>query len=107
LFASRTIPMMLKAGLVVVLTALLTPVAVGFVDDGIRITPAIALTEAVIGFAMGLGVAIMVGAAEAMGDLLAVQIGLSGAAALDPMTNNSVPVLGTFASLFAITLLLS
>ncbi|MEX0912887.1 MAG: flagellar biosynthetic protein FliR, partial [Gemmatimonadota bacterium] len=32
---------------------------------------------------------------------------LSGAAALDPLTNHSVPVLGTFASLFSVTLLLS
>lgn len=106
-FASRTLPAMLKAGIVVVLAATLFPVAVATAEAGVRITPAIALTEMLIGFAIGLGVAMIVGAAEAMGDLVAVQIGLSGAAALDPLTSNSVPVLGTFASLFAVTLLLS
>ena len=61
-----------------------------------------------IGFAIGLAVAIIVGAAEAMGDLVAVQIGLSGAAALDPLTQHiRSRSLGTFASLFAVTLLLS
>jgi flagellar biosynthesis protein FliR len=60
-----------------------------------------------IGLAIGLGAAILIGAAEAMGDLLAVQIGLSGASALDPLTNISVPVLGQFANLFAVTLMLS
>ncbi len=107
MYSSRTVPMTLRAGLIVVLAALLTPVALGSASEGVRITPATAITEIVIGFGLGLGVAIMVGAAEAMGDLLSVQIGLSGAASLDPLTNNSVPVLGTFASLFAVTLLLS
>lgn len=107
MFASRSLPMMLKAGLVVVLVALLHPVAMNSADPAVRLSPAVALTETIIGFAIGLGVAIIVGAAEAMGDLMAVQIGLSGAAALDPLTSNSVPVLGTFASLFAVTLLLS
>lgn len=106
-FASRTLPPMLKASVVVLLTATLFPLAIASAEAGVRITPAIALTEMMIGFAIGLGVAIIVGAAEAMGDLVAVQIGLSGAAALDPLTSHSVPVLGTFASLFAVTLLLS
>ena len=106
-FSSRTLPMMLKAGMVVVLTAALFPVAIASAEAGVRISPAVAVTEMIIGFAIGLGVAMIVGAAEAMGDLVAVQIGLSGAAALDPLTSNSVPVLGTFVSLFAVTLLLS
>jgi flagellar biosynthesis protein FliR len=38
---------------------------------------------------------------------MAVQMGLSGAASLDPLTQHSVPVLGQFASLFAVTLLLA
>ena len=105
-FASRTVPPMVRAGLVVVLTVLLHPVATkGAVPAGI--SPAAAITETLIGFAIGLGAAVLVGAMEAMGDLLAVQIGLSGAAALDPMTNASVPVLGQMAHLFAITLLLA
>ena len=38
---------------------------------------------------------------------MAVQMGLSGAASLDPMTELSVPVLGQFTALFAVTLLLA
>ena len=106
-YSSRTVPASLKAGLIVILAALMHPVAMGTATQGVRITPATALTETLIGFAIGLSVAMIVGAAEAMGDLLAVQIGLSGAAALDPLSTNQVPVLGTFASLFAVTLLLS
>lgn len=106
-FASRSIPSMLKAGLVVALTATLFPVASASAIEGVRIAPATALTETLIGFSIGFGVAMLIGAAEIMGDLLAVQIGISGAAALDPLTSHSVPVLGTFASLFAVTLLLS
>jgi flagellar biosynthetic protein FliR len=107
MFASRSVPNSLKAGLIVVLTATLFPVALGSASANLRVTPATALTETVIGLAIGLAVAVIVGAAEAMGDLAAIQMGLSGAAALDPLSNNSVPVLGTFASLFAMTLLLS
>jgi flagellar biosynthesis protein FliR len=106
-FSSRTVPPMLKAAMIVMLTALMHPVAMASAQEGVQITPAVALTETVIGFAIGFGVAILVGAAEAMGDLLAVKTGLSGASALDPLTHHSVPVLGTFAGLFAITILLS
>jgi flagellar biosynthesis protein FliR len=64
LYSSRTVPAKLKAGLVVVLCALLHPVAMSSAVAGVSITPAIALTEAVIGFSIGLAVAIIVGAAN-------------------------------------------
>lgn len=105
-FASRTVPVMVRTSMLVVLSWLLFPVAVS-VGGAPVISPATALAETLIGFAIGLGAAVAVGAAEAMGDLLAVHIGLSGAAALDPLTNQSVPVLGQFANLFAIAVLLS
>lgn len=106
-FSSRTVPKMVKAGLVVVLTATLFPVAAGTAVENVALTPLTAVTETLIGFTVGFAVAILIGATEAMGDLLAVQIGISGAAALDPLTSQSVPILGTFASLFATTLLLA
>jgi flagellar biosynthesis protein FliR len=107
-FASRTVPTMVRMSLLVVLTVLLHPVALGAAGAAaVALTPRAALAETLIGFSIGLGAAVLVGAAEAMGDLLAVQIGLSGAASLDPLTQHSVPVLGQFANLFAITLLLS
>jgi flagellar biosynthesis protein FliR len=107
MYSARGVPAPLKAALVVVLTALLFPVAMASAAGGVRVTPLAALSETLIGFAIGFGVAVIVGAAESMGDYVAVQIGLSGAASLDPMTSHSVPVLGTFASLFAVTILLS
>lgn len=106
-FASRTVPVMVRASLLVVLSWMLFPVAVSVGGAAPEISPATAFSETLVGFAIGLGAAVAVGAAEAMGDLLAVHIGLSGAAALDPLTNQSVPVLGQFANLFAVTVLLS
>jgi flagellar biosynthetic protein FliR len=48
-----------------------------------------------------------VGAAEQAGDAMAVQMGLSGIAILDPTAAEPVPVIGSFLRLFAITLLLT
>lgn len=107
IFSSRLMPVTLKTAIVVVLSWLLHPMALGAIGGEVRLTAAAILGEMMIGLAIGLGAAVLIGAAEAMGDLLAVHIGLSGAAALDPLTNISVPVLGQFANLFAVTLMLS
>lgn len=107
MFSSRTVPVMVRASLVVLLTILLHPVAMATLTHPVGLTPAALLGEAVVGLSLGLAAALLIGAAEAMGDLLSVQIGISGAASLDPLTQMSVPVLGQFANLFATTLLLS
>jgi flagellar biosynthetic protein FliR len=106
-FSAKMLSVMLKTSIVVVLSWLLHPMALGAVGGEVRLTTGHVLTEMLIGLAMGLGAAVLIGAAEAMGDLLAVHIGLSGASSLDPLTNISVPVLGQFANLFAVTLMLS
>lgn len=107
IFASRSVPMMLRTALLVVLVILLQPV----VYDAQAVPPALTasalVTETLVGFALGLGAALFIGAAEAAGDFMAVQTGLSGAAALDPLTQHSVPVLGQFTGLFAVALLLA
>lgn len=108
MFAARTLPMAVRTALLVVLTLVLQPVAsVHAAGAAPQLTPATLLSETLIGFAIGLGAALFVGAAEAAGDLLAVQMGLSGAASLDPLTAVSVPVLGQFCNLFALTLMLA
>lgn len=106
-FSSRTVPLMLRSALLVLLVVLVHPIAM--VAPGVEpvLTPGSLIGETLIGFAIGLGAALFVGAAEAAGDLLAVQMGLSGAASLNPLTQHSVPVLGQFTSLFAVTLLLA
>jgi flagellar biosynthetic protein FliR len=105
-FSSRTVPAVLRACLIVLFTWLLAPVAI---TAGAQ--PSLdfrsAMTETLVGFALGLGAAVFTGAAEAMGELLAISSGLSGASALDPLTNVSAPVLGQFTNLFAVALLLS
>lgn len=106
-FASRTLPLMLRAAFLVVLVILLQPVAYTAPESAPALTVGAFVTETLIGFAIGFGAAIFVGAAEAAGDFMAVQMGLSGAASLDPMTELSVPVLGQFTALFAVTLLLA
>jgi flagellar biosynthetic protein FliR len=105
-FSGRTVPATVRTVVVVLVTWLLAPVAVvaGSVPE---LSPATCATETLVGFGMGLGAAVFVGAMDVMGDLVAITTGLSGAAALDPLTNQSSAVLGQFANLFAVSLMLA
>lgn len=105
-FGSKTLPVMLRTALVVLLTALLHPVAMSGLGAAPAITPATALTESVIGLALGLGAAILIGAASLAGDVMGMQIGLSGAAVLDPLTG-AENALGQFSGWFAVALMLA
>jgi flagellar biosynthetic protein FliR len=107
MFSSNVVPTMVKTCIVVLLTWLMHPLALSLVHGPVAITPAHAMNETVIGLAIGIGGAVLIGAAEAMGDLLATHIGLSGASALDPTSNMNVPVLGQFAGVFAVTMMLT
>ena len=100
------VPHRVRAGLVVVLTILLTPAAFA-VQRLPHLTGIAFASELLIGFALGFGASVLVGAAEQAGDAMAVQMGLSGIAILDPMAAEPVPVIGSFLQLFAVTLLLS
>lgn len=106
-FSARTVPSMVKAGLVVLLTLLLAPAAQAHAAQMPMLTPAGVMGEVLVGFAIGLGAALLVGAAEAAGELMAIQIGLSGAAILDPSSNTNVPALGQLMQLTALALLLN
>jgi flagellar biosynthesis protein FliR len=106
-FSSKAVPMMLRTAFLVVLTWLLAPMAVQAAPAVPALTPAALLSEALVGFTIGMGAALFVAAAEAMGDVLGMQMGLSGAASLDPISFASVPVLSKFANLFALTLILA
>ena len=104
--SSMVVPHRVRAGLVVVLTILLTPAAFA-VQRLPHLTGIAFASELLIGFALGFGASVLVGAAEQAGDAMAVQMGLSGIAILDPMAAEPVPVIGSFLQLFAVTLLLS
>jgi flagellar biosynthetic protein FliR len=106
-FSAKPIPATLKTALVVLFSILLQPVALASAHPGVQITMETAFGETMIGFAIGLGAALIVGAAESAGELMAIQIGLSGASLLDPMSNQRGPALGQFVSFFAITLMLA
>lgn len=106
-FSARTVPVMLRTAIVVLLAVLLQPVAMSYLPMAPALTPTTLLSETVVGFAIGMGAAIFVGAAEAAGELLAVQIGLSGAAVVDPLTQTQGPALGQFLNLYTVALLLA
>jgi flagellar biosynthesis protein FliR len=106
-FSAATVPVKWRTSLLIVLTIVIQPIALASAHGVPAITPASAVGELLVGFGIGLGAALFVGAAEAAGDLLAIQIGLSGAALLDPLTRQQSPVLANFLSLFAITILLA
>ena len=108
-FSARTVPMRLRTAFLLVLTLLLAPVAVHAIGrhPAPAVTPDTFAAELVIGFALGFGAAVLIGAVETAGDLMSTTVGLSGASLLDPMTGASSPVLAQFSQLFAVTVLLA
>lgn len=106
-FSSKIIPKLVKMALVVVLTAVLEPMVLARAPMPPRITPETMLAESLIGFALGLGAAVFVAAAEMAGEIITMQVGLSGAAILDPNSGQQGPALGQFVSMFAVTLLVT
>ena len=106
-FSAATVPVKWRTALLIVFTIVIQPIAYANLHGVPDLTPASAVGELIVGFGIGLGAALLVGAAEAAGELIAIQIGLSGASLLDPLSNQSSPVLGNFLSLFAITILLA
>ena len=106
-FSMKAVPVAVRTVLVVLLTALLQPMALAQATTAPHVTPETFIGESLVGLGLGLGAALLVGAASVAGDLMGIQVGLSGAAILDPINNTSENVLGVFGNLFAITLLLA
>lgn len=107
LFSARPIPMMVRAGLIILLTILMVPVLQRRGPLNPEATLPAVISEVLVGFALGLGAALLVGAAETAGELLSIQIGLQGSAIVDPLSEQQSTALGTFLQLFALTLLLT
>jgi flagellar biosynthesis protein FliR len=106
-FSARTISVSLRTAIVVLLAVLLQPVARSANGVVLALTPVALIGETLIGFTIGMGTAVLVGAAESAGEFLAIQIGLSGAAIINPLDNTQGPALGQFMHLFAVSILLS
>ena len=104
-FSSKSVPMKLRTAIMILFAMVLVPVARAQAAGAPMLTPLTMVGEMVIGFGLGLGTALVIGAATAAGDMMAIQMGLAGAAVMDPMTSVQVPVLGQFMTAF-VTLLL-
>lgn len=104
-FSAQVLPRMMKAALIVLVTMLVLPLAAPAAGNVPVLTAESFASESLVGFAMGLGAALIVGAAETAGDLLATQTGLSGASTLDPLSQTTMPSLGQFFRLTVLTLL--
>lgn len=108
LFSARTIPTAVRTAVLVLLTILLWPAAVAIPGAGTaQVTAATLVSELAVGLTLGLGAAIFVAAAEAAGDMLAVEMGLSGANLVDPMSQTQLPVVGHLLGLTVTMLILA
>lgn len=107
LFSSRAIPGTFRTALTLLLAAALWPAARASASAGIAVTPATLVGESMVGLALGIAAVLLIAAAEGAGDLLASQMGLSGATVLDPSTEAQLPVIGSFLGLLATACLLS
>ena len=109
-FSAKSVPVKVRTGILLLFTLLLSPAAVEGARPGLaalQVTPAAFLAESLVGFAIGFGAALLVGAVETAGDLMSTTVGLSGASLLDPLNGASSTVLAQFAQMFAVTVLLS
>ena len=97
--SARSLTPQLKSALLLLLVILMWPAAMA-TSGAVQFSASAVLAEALIGLTLGLGAAIFVGAAESAGDMLAVQMGLSGANVVNPMSQTMMPILGQFLGLF-------
>lgn len=105
-FSAQVIPAPVKTVVTLLLTVLLWPIAM-VAGPTAEFTVATVVSELLIGATLGLGAAIFVAAAESAGDMIAVQMGLSGANVLDPLSHTQMPVLGQLLGLTVTTMILA
>jgi flagellar biosynthetic protein FliR len=105
--SSGSMPVQVKAGLTVALTALLYPVygavrlessALGWVQ--------VCTGEVVVGLLLGLSLQFIMEAAQMAGQILGVQAGFSLVSILDPQTQADSPVISTFIQLVTLLIFL-
>src|SRR5215471_10231402 len=100
---SSAIPMQMKAGLTLVLTALLFPVAgVVALQSDMLGWVRLAANEMVIGLMLGLVMQFVFEAAQFAGAIVGVQTGFSLITLLDPQTQADTPVMAIFQQLIVL-----
>lgn len=106
ILGSRTIPMRVKAGLVVLISFITLPLVAaegGAVPtNGVAIAGLVA-KEAVIGFAFGLVAQMLFAAVQTAGGYIDLGAGFAIAQSFDPASNSTVSVLGRYYNLVAVT----
>lgn len=107
IFSARVVPMRVRTAILLALALLLWPAAMAARGPGLELTAPAVLNEALVGMVLGMGAAVFVAAAEMAGDTLAIQMGLSGANLVDPMSQTQMPVLGQVMGLTVLAFLVS
>jgi flagellar biosynthesis protein FliR len=106
-FDSQAIPMQVKAGFTVALTALLYPVAQSAFAMPPEVNwPQLLLGEFGVGLLLGLTLQLVVEAAITAGQLMGVQAGYSLVTLLDPQTQADTPVMGTLNQMVTLVIFL-
>jgi len=105
--SSGSIPVQVKAGLTVALTALLYPVygAVQLETSALAWVQILS-GEVVVGLMLGLTLQFILEAAQMAGQILGVQAGFSLVSILDPQTQADTPVISTFLQLITLVIFL-
>ncbi len=95
------VPAQAKIALTAFIAVALLPVVTIPAGDGGALVPAIIAREIVIGMSLGFAVRTLVAGAELAGHLSGFQMGLSYAAAVDPLNGVQNPILATFFGMLA------
>lgn len=104
-WGSRSVPVMVRSGLTLLIVVLLLPVVgQGPLPDTIGVASFV--SEWILGFGIGLGAAVLIAGVELAGDVLAVQTGLSGASVLDPLSGQGTSAVSQLLVLMVTLLLL-
>lgn len=101
---ARAVPLQVRIGLVLGLSALLIPIVADRVrlpDFSLPSILSLGFTEFLVGAAMGLCIRFVFVAFEIAGETISLQMGLSIINVIDPMAGTSVPLLSRFMGLLA------
>jgi flagellar biosynthesis protein FliR len=109
-FSSRTIPVRVKAGLVILVSWITLPIVAaegGTVPDGLVPLAVLAVKEAIIGFAFGLVAQFLFAAVQTAGAFIDVTAGFAISQTLDPTSGTSISILGRWYNLIAVSAFLA
>lgn len=104
-WSARSVQIRTRVAVLILFTITLAPAA--FAVQAPAVTVSTLLGEALVGVLVGFGAAVLIGGAETAGEWMSVQMGLSGATTVNPLSTVSTPVLGNLLGLTAVMLLLA